>query len=138
MRITEPSRYLWTTSSALGPDKIESEEKLDTVARLFLALRDDLQSLDTFYCDLEMPSPDRQCNRGDIFFPHVLSYRKTDRVVPIKYIAQLGPNNKSKAVFKGEDSDGQRIFVKFTDRYNAYGHRLLAEQSLSHAAIAIY
>ena len=78
-----------------------------------------------------MPSPDRQLNRGDIFFPHVLSYRKTDRVVPIKYIAQLGPDNKSKAVFKGENSDGQLIVVKFTDRYNANGHRLLAEHGLA-------
>ena len=101
------------------------------MARLFLALRDGLRSLDTFYRDLEMPSPDRQCNRGNIFFPHVLSYRKTDRVVAIKYIAQLGPNDKSKAVFKGEDSDGQRIVVKFTDRYNAKGHRLLAQHSFA-------
>ena len=101
------------------------------MARLFLALRDGLRSLDTFYHNVEMPSLDRQCNRGDIFFPHVLSYRKSDRVVAITYIAQLGPNDKSKAVFKGEDSDGQRIVVKFTDRYNAKGHRLLAEHSFA-------
>ena len=44
-----------TEAISLGPDKIESDEKLDTVARLFLALRDGLRSLDTFYRNLEMP-----------------------------------------------------------------------------------
>jgi serine/threonine protein kinase len=58
----------------------------------------------------------------------MLSYRKSDRVIPIKYITQL---DKSKPVFKGQDGDGQMIIVKFTDRYNAIGHRLLAEHGLA-------
>jgi hypothetical protein len=123
-----------TKAIFLGPDKIDSDKKLDTVACLFLALRDGLRSLDAFYRDLVIPPEDQkaiQVAPRNCFFPHVQSYAGPNGRVEIKYIAQIGTDDKNKAVFKGETADGQKIVVKFTDRYNAAAHRMLAERNLA-------
>jgi hypothetical protein len=120
-----------TEAILLGPDKIDSDQKIDTVACLFLALRDGLGTLHTFYRNLEIPPRGEQAEIGDCFFPCVWSYPGDDRPIPFKYIAQLGPKDKSKAVFKGETVDKRMIAIKFTNWYNERGHRLLAEHGLA-------
>jgi hypothetical protein len=120
-----------TETISLGPDKIDIGEKMDTVARLFVALRDGLRSLHTFYHELEIESPDEPTYSGACFFPHVRSYPGGEQAHPIQYIAQLGPEDKSKAVFKAETSDGQMIVVKFSDRYHVMAHRLLVKHGFA-------
>jgi len=120
-----------TEAISLGPDKIDGDQKIDTVARLFLALRDGLETLDTFYRNLETPPRGKRAALGDCFFPCVRSYPGQDEPIPFKYIAQLGPKDKSKAVFKGETVDKRMIAIKFTNRYNERGHRLLAKHGLA-------
>lgn len=116
------TEYIW-----LGPDKLGTE-KLDTVARLFIALADALRSLDDFYRNVNIASPDA-CR--DCIFPHVQSYPGPSGPVEFKYLSWLVPAQKSKAIFKARTSDGQLIVVKFTDRYNATAHRLVAEANLA-------
>ena len=74
---------------------------------------------------------DKPADPGDYIFTHGWSHPGPEQAHPIPYISQLGPNDKSKLVFKAKTSDGQIIVVKFTDRYNIMGHRLLAHHSLA-------
>jgi serine/threonine protein kinase len=113
------TEFIW-----LGPGK----GKLDTVARLFLALADGLRSLDEFYTKLKISLQD---GWQDCFFPHVRSYPGPSGTVLFKYISRLLPDQKAKALFKGKTSSGQRIVVKFTSRYHATAHRLVAKSNLA-------
>jgi serine/threonine protein kinase len=120
-----------TEAISLGPDNIDGDQKIDTVARLFLALRDGLGTLDTFYRNLQIPPRGKQADLADCIFPCIRSCPGVDGPIRFKYISQLGPKDKSKAVFKGETDDKTMIVIKFTNRYHEKGHQLLAQHGLA-------
>jgi hypothetical protein len=113
--------YIW-----IGPGK-HGTKQLKTVSRLFIALAEGLRSLDEFYRNVNL---DSQGCPTDCFFPDMQSYPGPSGHVPIKYLAPLVPKQRSKTIFKAEIS-GQTVVVKFTDRYNAAAHKLLAEANLA-------
>jgi serine/threonine protein kinase len=113
--------YTW-----IGPGK-HNAEHLETVSRLFMALAEGLGSLDEFYRNLNIAS---QGCPADCFFPDMRSYPGESGPVPIKYLSQLVPDQRSKTIYKGEAS-GKTIVVKFTDRYNAAAHELLAKANFA-------
>jgi hypothetical protein len=98
-----------------------NHHRMLNVARLFLALRESLQELDTFYKGIrhQMPS---------VLWPSICAYDG----VQFKYLERLLPECLSKAVFKALTlPNSEMIVVKFTDLYNAKAHRLLADNRLA-------
>ena len=101
---------------------------MDTVARLFMALADALGCLQDYYLNVDIASPEE---RRNCIFPERRSYPGESGCVQFKYLSQLFPDQKNKAIFKALTSDGRTIIVKFTDRYNATAHRLVAASNLA-------
>jgi len=90
------------------------------IGRLFLALRECLKELDTFYRGIG----DRKTS---ILCPSIRTYEN----IQFEYIARLDTHHLSKAIFKARTQNGELIVVKFTNSYSAGGHRLLEAAALA-------
>lgn len=101
-------------------------------ARILLALRRSLDSLDKFYTGLSIPkTPTSDPNR---FYPYVRSYPTADgRHVEFNYVKKLMPYPylAPQPIFQAKMVEGDLIVVKFVQRYNADSHRLLAARKLA-------
>jgi hypothetical protein len=96
-------------------------DRMLNVARLFLALRESLKELDTFYKDIE-----RQ--EVSVLWPSIHAYEG----VQFEYLERLLPECLSKAVFKARTRpNNEMIVVKFTNSYGADAHRLLERKQLA-------
>jgi hypothetical protein len=91
------------------------------IARLFLALRESLKELDTFYKEMEMQA-------ACILWPSIREYQG----MQFQYIKRLLPGSRSKAVFKGRMvPNNELIVIKFTNTYSVDAHRLLENEGLA-------
>lgn len=92
------------------------------VARLFLALRECLKELDTFYKEIGSQQA------ALVLWPSIRTYHS----VHFEYIERLLPGCRSKAVFKARTlPNNEMIVVKFTNSYCADAHRLLEREHLA-------
>jgi hypothetical protein len=96
-------------------------DRMLNVARLFLALRESLKELDTFYNEIEH-------QKAAILWPSIRAYQG----VQFEYVERLLPDCLSKAVFKARTlPNNEMIVVKFTNSYGVDAHRLLQGEQLA-------
>jgi serine/threonine protein kinase len=119
--------YIW-----LGAHSLD-DRKLLRIARVFLALRRGLKSLDAFYRQLKTPFPPTPYADLQRFFPYKSSYSGEDgKEVHFQYVVKLEEESLTKAIFLAKTVDnGTPIVVKFAQHYNFEAHRLLADQNLA-------
>jgi len=113
--------FVWTGT---GPD-IEQDDQIARVAQLFYCLRTALKDLESKY--VALASTQRlslPC------FPCITSYGGDPNGTKFAYKKRLhySDTRKATAIFAAEDSRGNPLFIKFTSRYNAAAHRLLAQE----------
>ena len=94
--------------------------RMHNIARLFLALRESLKELDTFYKQIEN-------EEAPMLWPSIREYQG----VQFEYLGRLLPEYLSKAVFKARVLNGNLIVVKFTNSYGVDAHRLLEKEKLA-------
>lgn len=104
--------------------------QLYRVARVLVALRNSLNSLQRFYNQATPPLHLAPPNLGR-FFPYVLSYPAGGKKIKFEYIVKLAGESATKPIFKARTAEGELIVVKFVQQYNAAAHRLLAERGLA-------
>ena len=91
------------------------------IGRLFLALRESLKELDTFYKPI-------QSKKACVLWPSIREYEG----VQSEYLERLLPHCLSKAVFKARTQPKNEIIVvKFTNSYGVDAHRLLEKENLA-------
>lgn len=104
--------------------------RLRRVARILKALATGLRNLDEFYRTLTIVKSDSRLSSR--LFPYIRSYTISDELVHFRYVSRLAAGNPEKAIFRAKkERDGGDIVVKFTYRYNAKAHQVLARQGLS-------
>lgn len=124
--IVQPlSDLIWTGTT---PD-LTLDAHVRRVAQLFHNLKTGLDQLEEKYKNIQRKS-------ADVYFPfpYITSYSIPDTdppaTVEFTYKKRLHYDDarQSTAVFLAEDTTGKQIFIKFTSRYNAEAHRLLAKE----------
>jgi serine/threonine protein kinase len=109
-----------------------ADEQLLRVAQVLLALRHSLESLDSYYTKLNIPTDVDAPTNLARFFPYILSYPGVNGDVRFEYIIKLADESPTKAIFKARRVDRQDyIVVKFVQTYNFAAHRLLASHGLA-------
>jgi hypothetical protein len=109
-----------------------ADGQLLRVARVLLALRHALQSLDRFYTQLNIPANPTAPMNLTHFFPHLVSFPTVNGDVRFEYVIKLANENPIKGIFKAKIvGGGDRIMVKFIQIYNFAAHRLLAAHHLA-------
>lgn len=109
-----------------------ADEQLLRVAQVLLALRHSLESLDSYYTKLNIPTNADAPTNLARFFPHILSYPGVNGDVRFEYIIKLADESPTKAIFKARRVDRRDyIVVKFVQTYNFDAHRLLASHDLA-------
>jgi hypothetical protein len=102
-----------------------NNSSLHFVARVFLALRRSLRSLDKFYDNSNIPINPTTSNVGCLF-RHVLSYKAANSLdIRFEYVITFVEHDPTKPIFKAKTVDGNMIVVKFIQKYK-YNYRLLA------------
>jgi hypothetical protein len=90
-------------------------DRMLNVARHFLALRESLKELDTFYKEIEH-------QKVSVLWPLIRAYEG----VQFEYLERLLPECLSMAMLKARMlPNNEMIVVKFTNSYGADAHRLL-------------
>ena len=101
-------------------DPYDTDRMLD-VARLFLALRESLKELETFYKELET-------RETLTLWPSIRAYEG----FRFEYFERLLPECLSKAVFKARTQpNDELVVIKFTKSYGVNVHRLLEREKLA-------
>ena len=109
-----------------------ADGQLLRVARVLLALRRTLQSLDGFYAQLNIPADPTAPTNLARFFPHLLSFPTVNGDVHFEYVIKLADDSPTKAIFKAKVVGSEdHIVVKFVQTYNFTAHRLLASHDLA-------
>ncbi|KAG6884082.1 hypothetical protein C0992_007052 [Termitomyces sp. T32_za158] len=116
------TNYIW-----LGGNIYDDIEQLLMTARLFGALRTAISSLRTYYQGIAKRLKERNLQAEISEFPFITEYGSTK----FTYISRLAPDHPSKILYEAKLDDGHRVVVKFTSRYHAEAHRLLAERGLA-------
>ena len=116
-----------TVTFWLGGDICDDEDRLLSFSQLFLAMRFALSTLQTYYSSLAL-EPNYLDNRV-LGFPFVHTYGSESFV----YEERIAEDYTGKYIYIAKNQSGQRLIVKFTSRYNATAHRLLAEHDLAPA-----
>ena len=113
--------YIWLDNSPFNaPNYV-------FVARLFTALKSAILSLSKYYEALEMdPSPSTVSP-----YPYINEYGPDK--IKFTYISRFTSHDSYKLLYKAtlDDTHNTPIVVKFTQRYNAEAHRLLAAEGLA-------
>ena len=118
--VTQPlTDFMWA-GAVTG---MEGDGQVVRVARLFYSLRTALKDLKSKY--IALPSTERlslPC------YPQFTSYGEGSNGKSIIYKERLNCSGlqKGTAMFAAEDAEGTPLVVKFTSRYNAAAHELLA------------
>jgi len=109
-----------------------ADDQLLRIARVLLALRHSLQSLDNYYQTLDIPTNPGAPTNLARFFPHILAYPTMNGNVRFEYLIKLADESPTKAIFKAKTVEGgDHIVVKFVQTYNYQAHRLLAAHNLA-------
>lgn len=111
--------YIW-----LGGDP-SYEERIRTTTRIFMALTTSLSELHEFYTVLDVSTP----KPVDSCMPYIHSIN--GQTLDFQYLGRLMPENRRQAVFEAHTPNGEKLVVKFIQRYNAAAHQLLASHGLA-------
>ncbi|TCD71383.1 hypothetical protein EIP91_010089 [Steccherinum ochraceum] len=124
----------------LGEASTYEDAHVYRISRVFTALRQALDRLDTYYTEeLQLPAPSAEPSPSR-YFPYPTSYSTTvdDEVVKVEFEYKECMENDATSVtylaeVKGsEDQETPtKLVVKFVDRYGAEVHRLLASNELA-------
>ena len=116
--------YVW-----VGLDSVLYESHLTHIARIFYALKTNLERLKLYY---EKVQPTGDFPVGSRYFPSITAYRHGDKVITFKYVGFL-ENCPDCITLRARTNTEptQDIVVKFVDRYGEKAHRLLAAEGLA-------
>jgi len=97
------------------------------VAKLFAALKSAISSLSNYYNALELDLPSSTVSP----YPYITEYGPDK--IKFTYISRFTFHDSYKLLYKAvlDDIPNTPIVVKFTQRYNAEAHRLLAAEGLA-------
>jgi len=115
--------YVW-----VGLDSVFNESRITNVARIFYALKESLDKLDSYYKGVELTDSPAESR----YFPPITTYRDEDGLVSFKYLGFL-ENTPDCTTLRAQTTSGpaRDIVVKFVDRYGAKAHNLLAGAGLA-------
>jgi hypothetical protein len=109
-----------------------ADGQLLRVARVLLALRGALQSLDRFYAQLSISVDPTAPTDLARFFSHLLSFPTVHGDVKFEYVIKLADESPTRAIFKAKIvGGGDHIVVKFVQTYGLAAHQLLAAHNLA-------
>ena len=119
--------YIWL-------DDPFNSQKHVLVARLFTALKSAISSLSNYYNALDPNMPLREPFMAVSPYPYITEYGPDK--IKFTYTSRFTPdvlNDSHTLLYKAtlDDIPNTRIVVKFTHRYNAEAHRLLAAEGLA-------
>jgi hypothetical protein len=124
---------IWTSSICVQPltdyiyiggGGLECTDKLHSVTKLLVALRQGLSELASYYQHLQIRKT------TDRFFPYVHSWM-AESEVNFRYTGRLLDDNSNKAIFLAETENRQRIVIKFVRQYHPEAHHHLASLCLA-------
>ncbi|KAJ2915554.1 hypothetical protein MD484_g4881, partial [Candolleomyces efflorescens] len=117
--------YMW-----LGQSRVVDDTSTLRLARVFTALRRSVGELHQFYCStLSNPEgPTSNDNDNARFYPYARSYIDsagcTNHLSYTRPLGSAAPTER--AAFLATTSTGQRVVVKFVERYGAEAHKVLS------------
>jgi serine/threonine protein kinase len=121
--------YIW-----VGIDSALSRSHVNRVARMFYALRTNIDRLNTYYKQLVIDTPKPGCSpyAPMRYFPSITSYYDDvqHKLVHFHYTGYL-ENGFDCVTLRANTSTEEQIVVKFVETYSDRAHRLLAGQRLA-------
>jgi serine/threonine protein kinase len=118
--------YLW-----LGNSRVCDDAHVISVAHVLYALGRSLDSLDTFYQNLEV-QPVANGHLHPRFLPSINSYPSHNTTtVRFTYVKPLELDNTCMTFLATSDSDGEDIVVKFVQSYGDAAHQNLASSGMA-------
>ncbi|KAH9935458.1 uncharacterized protein B0H18DRAFT_1082234 [Fomitopsis serialis] len=113
--------YIW-----LGRSRTIDDDRVVRIARVFDALACAIESLKSFYINLELFENENKRRR---YFPLATSYVDNGRTVTFRYLKPLGRTDSSCVTFLAQrEGHGAQVVVMFVERYGAAAHELLASR----------
>ncbi|KAF9024274.1 hypothetical protein BDZ89DRAFT_1069246 [Hymenopellis radicata] len=124
------SSYEW-----LGCSRVFDDAHVLRVAQILYALRLSVEELNTYYTTLTPPSASKDCVHP-LVFPAFTSFTDDNgQEAHFEYVQPLEPESFQCVTFLARlldgDRTGERIVVKFVDRYSTEAHNLLAGHDLA-------
>jgi serine/threonine protein kinase len=118
--------YVW-----VGLDSTAYESQIDEVARLFYALKTNLERLKMYYEKVQPTGDDLPVSSR--YFPSITAYRHGNEIIHFEYVGFL-ENCPECLTFRARTTNtepAQDIVVKFVERYGEKAHRVLADENLA-------
>ncbi|KAG7094076.1 hypothetical protein E1B28_007696 [Marasmius oreades] len=116
----------------LAPSTTHDDRRVHHVARVFNALSKSLGTLRDFYTDIETSAPPFDPSKPHPRnFPYPNSFFQNGELLIFRYLRALEDDSRCVtylAEIEGRESSGQKIVVKFVERYGAEVHEFLAAQ----------
>ncbi|KAM5534230.1 hypothetical protein V8D89_012137 [Ganoderma adspersum] len=129
--------YVW-----LGDLLVIEHHRVETLSRIFLALRLAMDKLRTYYADLCFSRPPNLRDASK-FYPLATSCPLGDQMLHFRYVSHLHGADPANAAFLVESKSpssgnqpGKLLVVKFVERYGPNAHKLLA--SIGYAPELLY
>lgn len=125
-----------TSYEWLGRARVNDPRQVSEIARIFLAIREPLAALQSYYANLVIPSVPRPNCMHPRFFPHITSYpvgagAKDD--VQFAYVCPLQDSVACVAFEAVLLDTNERVVVKFVAKYGESTHRYMADRHMAPA-----
>ncbi|KAF8918615.1 hypothetical protein CPB85DRAFT_996170 [Mucidula mucida] len=124
-----------TSYEWLGCSRIYDDARVLRVSQILYALRLSVAELNTYYDKLTPPSVSKDCAHPLVFPAFTSFIDDHGQKTRFEYMQPLEPDSFQCVTFLARlldgDRAGDRVVVKFVDRYSTDAHNLLAEHNLA-------